>query len=231
MVKKKKKSKAKKRKPPSPTDKMKQKAGIAAADYVKSGMVVGLGTGSTVEHTIREISRRNLDIIGIPTSKQTERLARRLKIRLAKPNDYAHADIDIDGADEVDSKLNLIKGGGGALTREKIVAAMSDRMIVVVDKGKLVHNLGSFPVAVEVMRLAKRSVKRTLEKMGASVTERKGKTDNGNTILDARFGAIPDPAGLEKRINNIPGVIENGIFPMRFVNYVLVGEEKGVKRL
>ncbi|MFC1454701.1 ribose-5-phosphate isomerase RpiA [Candidatus Undinarchaeota archaeon] len=213
-------------------DKLKQDVGKEASRYVKDGMVVGLGTGSTVKHTVIELGKKNLDIIGIPTSKSTERLARRVGIKLSNPNKVQSIDVSIDGADEVDSGFNLIKGGGGALTREKIIASMTKTYVVVVDQSKVVNTLGSFPLPLEVLDLAKTNVSRTLLKLGAlSISERKGKTDNGNTILDAQFSAISNPVKLEKDLNNIPGVIENGIFPKRYVDYVLVSTKKGVKTL
>ncbi|MFH1786842.1 MAG: ribose-5-phosphate isomerase RpiA [archaeon] len=211
-------------------EKLKQMAGTAAARYVDGGMVVGLGTGSTVKYTIQEIGRLKLKILGVPTSKATERLARTCGIRLTSPNKVDSIDVTIDGADEIDAEMNLIKGGGGALTREKIVASMSKLYVVVADESKVVQTLGKFPLPIEVLEFAKRNVSRTLLKFGAtSVTERKGKTDNGNIILDAKFPAILNPLKLEKDLNNLPGVIENGIFPKRYVNYVVIGTKKGVK--
>jgi len=216
-------------------EKWKKLAGEEAVDYVKDGMVVGLGTGSTVKHTILKLGESGLKIKGVPTSKATARLASKVGIKLVEPNDVKKIDIDIDGADQVGSHNDLIKGGGGALTREKIVAAMAERFIVVVDETKVVSYF-SFPVAVEVLEFNLRGAQRSLEKLGAVVSVRmKGekmyKTDSGNRVVDAKFGGLNDPEWMEKRINNIPGVIENGIFPRRYVSDVLVGGRKGVWKI
>jgi ribose 5-phosphate isomerase A len=226
----------------------KKSAGEKAAEYVKDGMVVGLGTGSTVEYTIKKIAARireeNLKITGIPTSIATEKLARDEKIPLSTLNDrfrvirgftshtskclngvkgniandseaYTEIDLDIDGADEVDGNFNLIKGGGGAHTREKIIASASKEFIVVAGSSKKVSRLGNFPVPVEVLPLAVEFVKSELIKLGGSPKLRENfTTDNGNHILDTKF-EIKDPEKLETELNSIPGVVDNGIFAHR----------------
>ncbi len=213
----------------------KKLAGEKAVDFVEDGNVVGLGTGSTTEYFIKKLAQRisdkGLDIIGIPTSKKTERLARKLGIRLSSLNEYPEIDVDIDGADEVDGDFNLIKGGGGAHTREKIVANASRKFIVVVDHSKKVERLGHFPVPVEVFRFCEKFVEIELGKLGGIPTLRKGfKTDEGNLVIDTRFN-MDEPSILEDRINQIPGVIDNGIFSKRRPERVVVGYIDEVKIL
>lgn len=208
------------------SERLKKMAAEAAVDEVKSGMVLGVGTGSTVKYAISKLGQlvsEGLEVTAIPTSVQTERLCLEVGVPVGDVNDYESIDLCIDGADEVDRKLNLIKGGGGALTREKIVASMAKKLFVVVDEGKLVERLGAFPVAVECLEFGKKGVAKRLAALGASVSERDFVTDNGNRILDAAFGKIENPKKLEKEINNVPGVLENGIFPKGFVNRVYVG--------
>ncbi len=221
-------------------DALKREAGIAAAAHVSNGMVVGLGTGSTVHHTIVELARRvreeDLDIVGIPTSIASEGLAREGGIELSDLDEHPDVDLTIDGADEFDPELRLIKGGGGALTREKIVAAASKRMLVVADASKEVDVLGStFALPVEVIRLGMTPVKRLLEGLGAQVTLRMDgdkpfTTDNGHPILDARWPGLDDPAGLEKRLAMMPGVVESGLF-IDLCDEVYVARPDGVARI
>ena len=215
---------------------LKKMAAEEAVKEVGGGMVVGLGTGSTVKYAILKLGELGLDIRGVPTSKATERLARENGIQLIGPDECERIDVDIDGADEVDPRLNLIKGGGGALTREKIVAALSNKVIIVADESKKVPFLGNFPVAVEVLEFNLKAVKRTIEKMGAQVSQRMSgsgvfRTDEGNIILDAKFEKIDDAEKMEMRLNNIPGVLENGIFPKRYVNKVILAGRKGVHEI
>ncbi|GET39878.1 ribose-5-phosphate isomerase RpiA [Microseira wollei] len=220
----------------NPTTLMKQQVGKAASDRVQSGSIVGLGTGSTTAYAIQYIGERLKsgelkDIVGIPTSFQAEVLARQYGIPLTTLDVVDHIDIAIDGADEVDPQLNLIKGGGAAHTREKIVDCLAEQFIVVVDSSKLVDKLGSvFAVPVEVLPLAYAPVMRAIEKLGGKPELRMGVkkagpviTDQGNMVIDAKFDNIDDPAGLEKTLNNIPGVLENGLF-VGVTNLVLVGE-------
>ncbi|HAX80796.1 MAG TPA: ribose 5-phosphate isomerase A [Cyanobacteria bacterium UBA11372] len=220
----------------NPTTLMKQQVGKAASDRVQSGSIVGLGTGSTTAYAIQYIGERLQsgelkDIVGIPTSFQAEVLARQYGIPLTTLDVVDHIDIAIDGADEVDPQLNLIKGGGAAHTREKIVDCLAEQFIVVVDSSKLVDKLGSiFAVPIEVLPLAYAPVMRAVEKLGGKPELRMGVkkagpviTDQGNMVIDAKFDNIDDPAGLEKTLNNIPGVLENGLF-IGVTNLVLVGE-------
>ncbi len=206
---------------------LKIKAAKHAARLVKNGMFIGLGSGSTAMHFVREVAALKLDVIGIPTSSATEKLALELGIPLSTPNKHTRLDLAVDGADQIDPDLNLIKGGGGALTREKIVASLTDRFLVIADKTKRVKRF-TFPVAVECLEFGEQNVKKRLELLGAEVEKRGILTDNGNPILDARFPEIPDTAKLETIINNIPGVIENGLFPASYVHKAYIADEEGV---
>jgi ribose 5-phosphate isomerase A len=209
----------------------KKTAAEKAVGYIRDGMVVGLGTGSTAEYAIKKIADRKLDITGIPTSERTEKLARKRGIQLASIEEYGEIDVDIDGADEVDPEFNLIKGGGGAHTREKRVAEKAKTFIVVVDHMKLVKKLGSFPVAVEVKPSEKETAEEELRKLGGIPTVRENfTTDNGNVIIDAKF-SIKNPQKLEEEINKILGVVENGIFSRRKPDIVVVGYNKKTKIL
>jgi ribose 5-phosphate isomerase A len=215
---------------------MKQAVGKAAADRVKSNSIVGLGTGSTTAYALEFIGDRLKkgeleNVVGIPTSFQAEVLARKYGIPLTTLDVAEHIDIAIDGADEVDPQKNLIKGGGAAHTREKIVDALAESFLVVVDSGKLVDQLGStFLLPVEVIPMALTPVMRALAKLGGKPELRMGirkagpvVTDQGNLVIDVKFDSIPNPAELEKTINNIPGVLENGLF-VGVADVILVGE-------
>ena len=217
-------------------EQLKKIAGEKAAEYVKDGMVVGLGTGSTVKYTILKIGemiRNGLDIIGIPTSKRTEELMKSLRIKQGSLNEYPNIDLTIDGADEVDANLNLIKGGGGALLREKIVAYYSTYLVIVVDESKMKTCLGSFPLPVEVVPYAHRRTAMTLKTLGCEprlrmIEDNIYVTDNGNYIVDCQFKRIEDPENIEKKIDAIPGVVESGLF-VKMAKEVIVGTKKGVK--
>ncbi len=215
---------------------MKQEVGKAAAALVQSNSVVGLGTGSTTAYAIQYIGERLAageleNIVGIPTSFQAEVLAKQYKIPLSSLDAVDHIDVAIDGADEVDPQKNLIKGGGAAHTREKVVDALADKFVVVVDSGKLVDRLGStFLLPVEVIPMAITPVMRQLEALGGKPELRMGVkkagpvvTDEGNLVVDLKFTGIDDPATLEQKINNIPGVLENGLF-VGVADVILVGE-------
>ncbi len=215
---------------------MKQEVGKAAADRVKSNSIVGLGTGSTTAYAIEYIGDRLskgeiTNIVGIPTSFQAEVLAKKYGIPLTTLDAVDRIDIAIDGADEVDPKKNLIKGGGAAHTREKVVDALADEFIVVVDGGKLTDKLGStFLLPVEVIPMAITPVMNALSKLGGKPELRMGikkagpvVTDQGNLVVDVKFDSISNPEELEKTINNIPGVLENGLF-VGVADIVLVGE-------
>ena len=219
-----------------PVKLMKQEVGRAAAAQVKSGSIVGLGTGSTTAFAIQFIGERLAageitDIVGIPTSFQASVLAKKHGIPLTTLDEAPRIDIAIDGADEVDPQQNLIKGGGAAHTREKVVDGLAERFVVVVDSSKLVDKLGStFALPVEVLPMAVAPVTRALTALGGTPELRMGVnkdgpviTDQGNMVLDVKFTGIDNPAELEKTVNNIPGVLENGLF-VGLADEVLIGE-------
>jgi ribose 5-phosphate isomerase A len=221
-------------------DRLKRAAAERAVEFVEDGMVLGLGTGSTatcvIEHLAARISR-GLRIVAIPTSEHTAELARGLGIPLATFGEHRHIDLAIDGADEVErGSLNLIKGHGGALLREKIVAAASARFVVVVDDEKLVDCLGArMPVPVEVVQFGWQATAAALETLGAEPVLRQSEgrsfvTDSGNFILDCRFARIAEPERLETQINMMVGVVENGLFVGRS-SAVVVASEAGVEIL
>ena len=224
-----------------PVKLMKQEVGKAAASLIKSNSIVGLGTGSTTAYAIQFIGERLKsgeikDIVGVPTSFQAEVLSKQYGIPLTTLDAIDHIDIAIDGADEVDPQKNLIKGGGAAHTREKVVDYLANQFIVVVDSGKLVDKLGAvFAVPVEVIPMAVTPVMNAIAKLGGKPELRMGVkkagpvvTDQGNLVVDVKFDDIPDPVNLEKTLNNIPGVLENGIF-VNCADKVLIGEVKDGK--
>jgi ribose 5-phosphate isomerase A len=222
-------------------DGAKRRAAEAAAQHVSSGTVIGLGTGSTAKHVIRIIgaylSAGTLtDIQGVPTSKQTSIDAREVGIPLTTLDDHPVLTLSIDGADLIDGDLNAIKGGGGALLREKIVASASKKYILIADERKIVEKLGTgFPLPIEVLPFAATPAAISVGKLGASVTLRKGEsspvtTDNGNFILDADFGPIDDPDGLERKLKSIPGVLETGLF-LGYADLAYVGTLDSVRKL
>jgi ribose 5-phosphate isomerase A len=214
------------------SNRTKELAGRRAAEYVQDGMRVGLGTGSTVHHTILALGERKPAISCAATSERTRELATRLGLQVLAPDEVGHLDLAIDGADEVDRHLNLVKGGGGAHTREKIVASMADRFIVVVDESKLVETLGAFGLPLEVLPFAPGIVGRRVLELGASrITRRPELSDNGNVLLDADFGAIEDPPALAVRLSEIPGLVEHGIFLAAMVERVIVSGEDGVREV
>ena len=206
----------------SDVEALKQQAGIIACDFVQDGMKIGLGTGSTVRYTVLELGRRmqeeGLSIVGVPTSEATRELAESLNIPLVPLADAGVLDLVIDGADEFDSDYNLIKGGGGALTREKIVAQSSNGMIVVADDRKQVEILGAFDLPIEVLPFEwKRTADRVAEICLGNVIRRGGDepfiSDNGGYILDCSFGStITNPSQLESSLLEIAGVVEVGLF-------------------
>ena len=212
----------------------KKAAGEKAAAFVESGMKVGLGTGSTAYWAIRKIGERvaeGLDIQAVATSVDSENLARQWHIPLVHFADIDHLDLDIDGADEVDENYQLIKGGGGALLREKMIATHSKRMVVVVDNAKLVVRLGQFPLPVEVVPFAIEWSTAALKTHCSQLSLRTKNnqpylTDNGNCILDCHFDRIGDAALLEQTLNQIPGVVENGLF-VGLCDTVVVGYADG----
>jgi ribose 5-phosphate isomerase A len=205
-------------------DEQKRAAGELAASWVEPGMVVGLGTGSTAVHAIRAIGARIesgdlREVVGIPTSRASEAEAIMHSVPLTSLNDHPVVDLTIDGADEVDDALDLVKGAGGALWREKMVAQASVREVIVVDDTKPSARLGSrFPVPVEVAQFGWRPEAEYLDDLGAQVVIRRGAdgaefvTDEGNWILDCHFGAIADPARLAERLDRRAGIVEHGLF-------------------
>lgn len=223
-------------------DKLKQKAAFRAVELINSGMVVGLGSGSTAKFSVQRIAARIKagtlqNIVGIPSSADTERLARELAIPLTGFEQRQQIDINIDGADEVDPDLNLIKGGGGALLREKVVAQASRRNIIVVDESKLSPQLGTnWAVPIEVIAFARKVEEKFLISLGASVTTRSledGKhfrTDQNNLILDADFGQIADPAKLAALLAGRAGIVEHGLF-LGLASDVIVAGAEGIRHL
>ena len=210
----------------------KEAAGRRAATYVTDGMRVGLGTGSTVHFTIVALGERRPDIICAATSERTRALASELGLKVVPPDELLTLDVAIDGADEVDARFNLIKGGGGAHLREKIIAGMARRFIVVVDEAKVVQTLGAFPLPLEVLPFAPAVVAEQVRALGArSVTTRGARSDNGNLLMDAAFERIADPAGLAARLAAIPGLIEHGLFLADMVERVVVAGADGVREL
>jgi len=220
-------------------EELKRLAGEKATDHIKEGMIVGLGTGSTVEYTIRKLGKMvkdGLKIKGIPTSMHTKRIAKEENIPLTSLEEDPEIDLTIDGADEVDSDLNLIKGGGGALTREKIIAYNSKKLLVIVDDSKIVKALGiDCSLPVEVLKFGWTSTKKSLEALNCNVELRKIMeepfiTDNSNYILDCEFERIENPEQFEIDINSIPGVVENGLF-IGLATEVIVGGKQGILTL
>ncbi|MBO9592142.1 MAG: ribose-5-phosphate isomerase RpiA [Niabella sp.] len=206
-------------------------AALKAVSFVKPGQVVGLGTGSTAYFAIREIGkmvREGLEIRAIPTSEATRQLAEEWNIPLANINDIRAIDVTIDGADEFNSRLQLIKGGGGALLREKIVASITGTQVIIADASKQVEKLGAFKVPIEVIPFAANVVTRKLSTLNGVATLRVKDgsvyiTDQGNHILDVSFGLIDEPELLAKELDHITGIVEHGLF-IDLADYVIVGK-------
>jgi ribose 5-phosphate isomerase A len=212
----------------------KRRAAEKAVECISDGMVVGLGTGSTVYWAIQKIGERikeGLNIKAIATSNHSENLAKELGIILVPFSEIEVIDITIDGADEVDSEWNLIKGGGGALLREKIVATASKQLIIIVDESKLVSSLGKFPLPVEIVKFGFEMTIKKLSILGCNpklriLDNKPYNTDNGNYIIDCNFGRIGHPKELHNEINMIPGVVDNGLF-INIAKQVIVGYQDG----
>lgn len=212
---------------------LKMKAAKAALQYIEDDMVVGVGTGSTVNFFIKELAtiKHRIDAC-VSSSKATEALLRKEGIPVIDLNSVQDLPIYIDGADEVTEHGEMIKGGGGAHTCEKIVAQVAEKFICIVDNSKLVKHLGNFPVAVEVIPLARSMVARQLVQLGGDPEYREGfVTDNGNIILDVFNLTINEPMDMEDRINRITGVVENGIFAHRVADIILLASADGVKQV
>ena len=215
------------------SDEQKKRAAEAAIEYVTDGCVLGVGTGSTVNHFIAALARRRGSIAGaVSSSESSTRLLKEARIDVVDLNSAGDLELYVDGADEATRHLALIKGGGAALTREKIVAAASRRFICIADMSKLVDVLGRFPLPVEVIPMARSYVARQLVKLGGQPVLREGvTTDNGNQILDVHNLKLVDPAATESAINQIVGVVCNGIFARRGADVLLLGTDTGVEVL
>ena len=214
---------------------MKKKVGEYAATFVEPGTIIGVGTGTTAYWLIMTLGaqvREGFDIRAVPTSRQTEELARSQGIPLTTLNDVDRLALTIDGADEVDPRMQLIKGGGGALLQEKMVAAASERMIVIADEQKLVEHLGKFPLPIEFITFGWKQVQRRLVSLGCAESALRMKegqifiSDQGHYILDAHFGLISDAKWLGDALHNIPGVVEHGLF-IGLATEILVGFSDG----
>lgn len=223
------------------SDSLKRRAAEAALAYVEDGMRLGLGSGSTAAHFVRLLGERvasGLRVVGVPTSARTALIAQESGVALTTLDATPELDLDVDGADEIGPGLALIKGGGGALLREKIVASASRRMIVIADSDKQVGTLGRFPLPIEVVdfgiRVAVRAIERAARDLGLEVAVSRRmaagapfRTDGGNAILDASFGRIPDPEALAERLAAIPGIVEHGLF-LGLADLALVASPEGV---
>lgn len=227
------------------TDELKRQAAARALDYVRDGMRLGLGTGSTAKHFVELLGERiqaGLKVIGVPTSEATRILAERCGVPLTTLDEIDRLDLTVDGADEIDPALNVIKGGGGALLREKIVAAASDRMIVIADESKWVERLGRFPLPVEVIPFGLSATRRAVETAfaqcgvsGALEVRKRGDghvfvTDGGHWIIDARLEEIPDAPRLAGFLSAIPGVVEHGLF-IGLVSTAMLAGSQGIRIL
>lgn len=229
--------------PVTDTDKLKHAAAARALEFVRPGMRLGLGTGSTAKHFVTLLGERvrgGLDVIGVPTSEATRAEAERQGIPLTSLDETPALDLTVDGADEIAPDLTLIKGGGGALLREKIVAAASARMIVVADDSKFVPVLGRFPLPIEVVRFGAAATRRAVEAaansagFAASAQPRRTReghafvTDEGHLLLDAAFARIAEPASLARRLAAVPGVVEHGLF-IGLAHIAIIAGDDGVR--
>ncbi len=213
-------------------DELKKAAALAALDYIEDGIIVGVGTGSTVNHFIDALAGMRSRIRGAVSSSEAS--SRRLEshgIPVFDLNGIDALPVYVDGADEIDHGFAMIKGGGGALTREKIVAAVSSRFVCICDASKLVPTLGRFPLPVEVIPMACSHVSRELARLGGEPRTREGyRTDNGNLIVDVHGLTISDPQGLETQLNQIVGIVTNGLFAHRSADVLLLAGARGVER-
>jgi len=212
-------------------DELKKSAARAALDHIRPNTIVGVGTGSTVNHFIEGLGAMRDQIAGAVSSSEasTKRLIE-LGISVLTLDEVESIPVYVDGADEIDGAFNMIKGGGGALTREKIVAAVAERFVCICDKSKRVERLGQFPLPVEVVPMARAHVARQLARLGGRVVERNGfTTDNGNLILDVHDLEISAPAELESELDHIAGVVTNGLFARRGADVLLLATPDGVR--
>ncbi|TKB50716.1 ribose-5-phosphate isomerase RpiA [Ferrimonas aestuarii] len=214
-------------------DELKKAAGWAALEYVESGTIVGVGTGSTVNHFIDALATRKTEIEGaVSSSEASTAKMKALGIPVFDLNSVDALSVYVDGADEINPSMDMIKGGGAALTREKIVAAVAKQFICIADETKTVDVLGEFPLPVEVIPMARSYVAREIVKLGGSPVYREGVvTDNGNVILDVYDMKITDPKALEIKLNAIVGVVTNGLFADRGADVLLLGTKDGVKTI
>ena len=214
-------------------DEKKYEAAKSALDYIESGQVIGIGSGSTVNSLISQLDKVKSKIDGaISSSEYTTKLLKEKNIRILNLSEVGRIPIYIDGADESNSNRQLIKGGGGALTREKIVAYASDIFICMIDDSKFVKSLGNFPLPIEVIKMSQSLVAREMVKLGGRPVLRENfVTDNGNIILDIHNLQISEPLKLEQAINNMPGVVANGIFAMRPANKLIIANNNGIDLL
>ncbi len=227
-----------------PVDELRRRAAEAALSAIEPGMKVGLGTGRTAAHFVHLLAERvkdGLDVIGVPTSQRTAEMAKAGGIRLATLDDEPELDLTVDGADEVDRSLRLIKGGGGALLHEKIVASASKQMIVIVDDKKMASVLGGFPLPIEVVPFGLaatiRAIRVAADDLGLSgpislriLDSTPFRSDSGHFIVDASFGQIGDPAALADALARIPGVVEHGLF-LELASAVIIAHAEGIERL
>lgn len=215
-------------------DNYKKKAGERAADFIEDGMTIGLGSGSTVYwmmERLGELVERGLKIQGVPSSTRTEGWAKEFGIPLINLDFVPSIDLAIDGADEIDERLNLIKGGGGSLFREKIIDALAKKLIITVDKSKMVTKLGEFPLPIEVVPFGYEATARKISSVGCRVSIRKKNdrifiSDNGNYILDCEFSEIPYPKQLHSSLKSLIGVVETGLF-IDMTDLVIIGDKDG----
>ena len=224
-------------------EKAKKDAALEAVRHVKDGFIVGLGSGSTAAYAIEEIGNRikskGLRVVGVPTSYQAFMLAIKCKIQTTTLEEHPELDLTIDGADQIDQELNLIKGMGGALTREKIVASASEKLVIVADESKKVKILGenNHPIPIETIPFAATFVMRKLKEIGGKPALREGMkkvgpviTDNGNVVIDVDFGLIHEPVKLERKLKCLPGVVETGLF-VKMTDVVYLGKRSTVEKI
>jgi ribose 5-phosphate isomerase A len=217
-------------------ERYKRAAGEKAVDFIENGMILGLGSGSTVYWMMKRLAKlvqQGMDIKGVPSSKRTEGWAQEFGIPLVDFSQVDKIDLAIDGADEIDPEFQLTKGGGGSLVREKIVDALAEKLIIIADKTKVVETLGTFPLPVEVVPFGYQATAKRIEKLGAIPTLRIKDGDvfvsnNGNYILDCQFTSINNPEQLHEKIKALVGVVETGLF-VNMVDTVIIGNEKGTE--
>lgn len=214
-------------------DQKKNKVAEAALDYIENGQIIGIGSGTTVHSLINKLETVKSKIEAVVSSSElTTKMVKEKKIRVIELRESGTLPLYIDGADESNSKKQLIKGGGGALTREKIIANSSEKFICLIDDSKYVKTLGNFPLPVEVIKMSQSMVALEIIKLGGRPVYRNDFiTDNGNIILDVHGLEIQEPIALEQKINNIPGVVTNGLFAMRGADTLLISDDDGIKKI